>query len=754
MAQQGGFKSEREKQKWEKIQATGSKTIDAMLKGAATPEDLKSLSRLVAEQHSMAGRIFDEGVASAEKTADAIIDKMNADRIAVGKPPLTQKAHERTFRRTFQEVLSASTEDILGTIKDMLEEGFVDQQETTKKLIDDAFVRLRNLTQPTNTSEAEKAGGAVQDKRPSLPTTPIGFAQQKLVTKPESAAANQESYSGSSDTKFMAKLNQLTTSLKSIAASLAADVKSGKALTDFKNFFTEDNPPPGEAGKHSIMTGLRRIIKAKEKAHTLDDGDKEEDIFNDKKSDFAEKFLSLIGMSKKELIKRKKEKERKRNTAILATSTPAESLAQHLEFREVKRKAELVQSATKGYDSMTPEDKQKTTLDKEIEKAIKDNEKLKQKTIAEWGKIEQARADYDEDKKAESWIRKLKATFGEGHKKESGGWVSALLGGAALLLTNPQLISNITDAISKYLNFQTISKFIEDTWDSIKEGGTKVLSWIVDEVKDFANVQKHKVEGQEDSIEKVQKVADAAVSKATIAPDTTVEQAKKAIPMEEAALKSAQDQLIAAHHGLLNHPDGDEYYKYKNDAATAKANVDIHTKKLRMYKDVVSGKVKPQAPTATPSSTMGSNPASAAGLTGGSPSVASTNAGSSSGGVVAASSTQTASPTASSATSQGVLPSSTTVVSGNKTAPTTSGAAPGMTPSAPAPQQSSTQIVPAEKATYQQGRAVESTPTQIPAQTPTSNGNAGNASSAIGLNTFGFNSGDDTLNVYNLRMMS
>src|SRR5882672_612371 len=117
-----------------------------MLAGQATPDDLKAISALVARQSALAGKLFDEGIASAEKTADTIVDKLNRDRISLGKPGLSAKAVDRLFKQTFQKVLKESTDDILGSIKEQLDERFGEQDDSNKKLFDEALNKLQKLT--------------------------------------------------------------------------------------------------------------------------------------------------------------------------------------------------------------------------------------------------------------------------------------------------------------------------------------------------------------------------------------------------------------------------------------------------------------------------------------------------------------------------------------------------------------------------------------------------------------------------------
>ncbi len=83
------FRSDKEKSKWDQLQAAGSVSIERIVSGKALPGDITNLSKLVEKQHKGAQKIFDDGIASAEATADALLDKMNEERLALGKTVLS-----------------------------------------------------------------------------------------------------------------------------------------------------------------------------------------------------------------------------------------------------------------------------------------------------------------------------------------------------------------------------------------------------------------------------------------------------------------------------------------------------------------------------------------------------------------------------------------------------------------------------------------------------------------------------------------
>lgn len=151
----------RDQNKWDSLQDEGGSSIDNILKGKGTDKDYKELSRVLNQQHQLAGQIFDNGLTDAETTAATIVDKLNQDRQDAGKRPLTQKAFDRVFNVTLSNVMSQALEDILGTIHDEFE----NQDESIKKRLDKAFERVRNFSLP------EPA------MRPEGPTVPAGQAE-------------------------------------------------------------------------------------------------------------------------------------------------------------------------------------------------------------------------------------------------------------------------------------------------------------------------------------------------------------------------------------------------------------------------------------------------------------------------------------------------------------------------------------------------------------------------------------------------
>ena len=135
--------SPQDQAKWDRLQDASSQAIDAILAGRASDSDLRALSNLLAQQHALAGALFDQGVEDAKATADTIVDRLNAERISNGKRPLSQRAFDRVFESTMRQVMSQSISDVMIQIR----ENFEAQAQANSTRVDDAIERLRNARQ-------------------------------------------------------------------------------------------------------------------------------------------------------------------------------------------------------------------------------------------------------------------------------------------------------------------------------------------------------------------------------------------------------------------------------------------------------------------------------------------------------------------------------------------------------------------------------------------------------------------------------
>lgn len=179
--------SPRDQSKWDSLQDKGGSAIDNILAGKGSDKDLKELSRILNEQHALAGQIFDQGVTDTETTASTIVDALNSKRIEEGKKPLTQKAFDRVFNHTFQQVMSQSIEDILGQIHDEFEKA----DGVIKDKIDKALEKIRNFTAaPTPEAAGPNQPAPQQQAQPEARSLFDRFMQQN-GRAPESAEQKQ-----------------------------------------------------------------------------------------------------------------------------------------------------------------------------------------------------------------------------------------------------------------------------------------------------------------------------------------------------------------------------------------------------------------------------------------------------------------------------------------------------------------------------------------------------------------------------------
>jgi hypothetical protein len=133
----------KDQKKWDSLQDQGQSHIDKILSGKSTEADLSALSAILNEQHELAGQIFDQGVEDAVQTTNAIVRKIDEERQAQGKKPLSEKAQDRLFEKTFKDVMASAIEDILGQVHDEFE----NQSKEIRNKVTEALERIRNLPQ-------------------------------------------------------------------------------------------------------------------------------------------------------------------------------------------------------------------------------------------------------------------------------------------------------------------------------------------------------------------------------------------------------------------------------------------------------------------------------------------------------------------------------------------------------------------------------------------------------------------------------
>lgn len=137
------FRSDREHAKWASLQASAGKPFDKMLSGKATEQDLKAAGILIGRLSKLAEQVFDDGIKGIEATADAYIDSLNKKRIDEGKRPLTPKAQERLFHRTYSEVMKEASLDIIGQLHDVITQEIESSDTRLSKSVIQSLDRLR-----------------------------------------------------------------------------------------------------------------------------------------------------------------------------------------------------------------------------------------------------------------------------------------------------------------------------------------------------------------------------------------------------------------------------------------------------------------------------------------------------------------------------------------------------------------------------------------------------------------------------------
>lgn len=135
----------RNQSKWDSLQDAGQTHIDRILAGRGTKEDIDAISKLLADQHELAGQIFEQGVEDAVRTANQVVDGLERKRTEAGKRGLTDRAQERLFNRAFQDVMSQAIDDILGQVHDEFEA----QDQAIRDRVESVLERIRAMPTPT-----------------------------------------------------------------------------------------------------------------------------------------------------------------------------------------------------------------------------------------------------------------------------------------------------------------------------------------------------------------------------------------------------------------------------------------------------------------------------------------------------------------------------------------------------------------------------------------------------------------------------
>lgn len=492
------FRTDKEHSKWDQIQKAGSTPIEKILKGEATSSDIKALGDLIAKQHTEASKVFEAGIQGAEATADAIIDKMNKERIEIGKRPLTQKSQERLFKQTFQRVLSASAEDIIGSIHDLIDEKFDDLGEelttSNKSLIEAAFEKLANL-KLAKKDEEKKTDNSL-DRGSAYSVWRKSARPQSL---PDDAVPS-----------IVDKVVALTAKVDEVQKTADKTLKHAEEADDLGEELSDPSPSPTIGPATSLIGKLRDKLLKKRSYFDRDD-----DQFHNMQS-----LLAKYGAKKD---------------------------------KDVKSDVKAAYLADPSLNSKFP-------LKIAIAHALKQNSDARRKAEDHWKEL---KADYNgdnDDKNANSWLRRLKGMFGFGKKDRDrdglgGGWVKNL--GKVLLLTllNPEILTTVSKMIAKYLNFDTISDFVASSWKEIKEGGSKTMDWIIEKIQNFfhPNTKAAVPKTSED----VAKVTASVQKESAIPANATPASAATAVRDLEPRIEQTKRKLAAAQAAAAKNPSSD-----------------------------------------------------------------------------------------------------------------------------------------------------------------------------------------------------
>lgn len=284
----------RDQNKWNSLQDEGGGVIDNILSGKGTDQDFKSLSRILNDQHQLAGKIFDQGLIDAENTTATIVDRMNRERQDSGKRPLTQKAFDRVFSSTLSNVMSQALEDILGMIHDE----FATQDEQVKKRLDQAFERIRNFTsaqprpsvQTQGVQGQETAGSETIAAEPQAARSLLDRFIERNGRAPESAETSEPRRRSLLD-RFLRRSDQAETSRTSVLQMIRdAAVNVKDKVTGLYSRFRNRNAEDDEDRRAAIWT---RRLKAM--------FDPLRNFYNKGKK-AASKFADIVGMIGKPLL--------------------------------------------------------------------------------------------------------------------------------------------------------------------------------------------------------------------------------------------------------------------------------------------------------------------------------------------------------------------------------------------------------------------------------------------------------------------
>lgn len=355
-----------------------------------------------------------------------------------------------------------------------------------------------------------------------------------------------------------------------------------------------------------------------------------------------------------------------------------------------------------------------TPQQKQVQQALTDNTLLRTRAQIEWDRFNQREhgEDQQEDKRSSNWMRKLKLLMGNRKEKRknaddgsgSGMW-SMLAKTLLLALLHPQLLKTIGDTVAKYLNFDSISTFLADQWENVKSGGAKVVDYIVGKVKSFFSgpTAEEKTAAVPSSSNKASIISNVARD-SVIGADVTKERATRMAPLIQKQIDGAQKDLIQAKADVAKNPSQDNKIKLSHKTQ----RLLILQGQLASYQARANGQAQPAPNTTAISATINALP-------------------------------EDAKPPAAAQTKI----SSAAV------------------PKGPTPQQVSEAALPAttkiefdDMPKFSPGQAFNDPNDEVAQQSSSGSGGSGGSFTPININSFGFNSGDDQLNLLNMGLIA
>lgn len=363
------------------------------------------------------------------------------------------------------------------------------------------------------------------------------------------------------------------------------------------------------------------------------------------------------------------------------------------------------------FDQQTRAEAQRT----EVMQMIRDTAgSIRDRVTSLYERFSRSNSDDDEDRRAAIWMRRLKAMvspFKSAWSKGKAGASKAaslldMIGKPLLMaVMNPQLIQSITDEVSKNLNFDTISKFVDSTWEETKKIGTDSLDWIIDKVKNLLGFGS-KSKPVTSKTDTVAKAAQTSQKVTELPKEISPAEAKAKLATQQSGLDQAQKQLDAATARYKANPTPAN----KKAVDEAQMSVNYWQSRVTMY-----GARAQQAPK----------------LAGSDLDKAST--------LVSNSSAGQASSAVQQATEVSNVPAPTTVANPQEVMSRSNAASP------------STQVI-GDLPRFIPGKAYDSPEAKAEEKAEAEKGRA--AIAQIGMGSFGFDSVDPALNILNLGMIS